>query len=243
MHYFNKYNMMQYNNETKKQKNINLSETNTALCFTSNRTQKIDSYESYLVSDYTIYIAFIHDRYDFINFISQQKIIFPQVALLVSIVKMNISLCNLCLSYGCKIDENCITLACITLNCEMIEYCIKNDVLPTKNDIDLIFQDNSSNQISQLKFQCQQLYNQFAQNKENYHILNSLFYQKEFTDSANFVIFCKSIIYDNNNYIYEKHILFNNFLNKYFGDDAKISEHGYVGWIPEEKKKKLHHFR
>jgi hypothetical protein len=84
-----------------------------------------NSYEPYLISDYTIYTAFENDCVEFINYISQQKIIFPQLALLVSIVKMDISLCDLCLSFGCKIDENCITLACATFNVEMIEYCIK----------------------------------------------------------------------------------------------------------------------
>lgn len=113
------------------------TEKDTMRCLESK--VKYRNYDGYVITDRTIYTAFVNDRIDFINCICQEKIIFPQIALLVSIVKMDISLCDMCLSYGCKIDEHCVTLACGTFNLEMIKYCIKKNVKPTKEDINLFF--------------------------------------------------------------------------------------------------------
>lgn len=96
-------------------------------------------YESYTISDYIIYIAFLNDYTDFIKYITGQKIIFPQTALYLSIIKMDKSLCDLCFSYGCKLDSNCVTLACMIFDFDMIKQCVDSGINPTENDIGLIF--------------------------------------------------------------------------------------------------------
>lgn len=103
----------------------------------------INTYERYHISDLTICKAFEHNDINFINFISQQKIIFPQVALLIAILKMDVSLCDLCLSYGCKVDNNCVKVALAILNVEMVEYCINHGAIPSKENINLLFSEDA----------------------------------------------------------------------------------------------------
>jgi hypothetical protein len=106
-----------------------------------NKEKKVlnpDFFEEYEVNDNTIYMASLYQQESFLIHCANQKIKFPQVSLYLNLIAKNISMCNLCVSSGCKVDDNCVELACLLNEQDIFKYCIKFDVKPSEKQIYII---------------------------------------------------------------------------------------------------------
>jgi hypothetical protein len=188
--------------------NVKLDENVTYGSLITTNGKNDSLYEKYTISDYIIYIAFLNDYNDFIKYITGQKVVFPQVVLYLSIIKTDKSLCDLCLTYGCKLDANCVTLACMIYDADMIEYCITRDILPTNDDIKQLF------------------------NVGKYQYIDADFTKRDNTNLTTFMNKCKNFFgYLDNNYSYKVPLIFKNIYEKYAGNytaNKWISKTEYV---------------
>jgi hypothetical protein len=98
------------------------------------KSNNAENFEDCTLNDYTIYYACLNQHNKFVAHCANEKIKFPQVALYCQLAANNLAMCNICLSAGCKIDENCMTIACALFEKDIIEYCMKFGIKPQESD-------------------------------------------------------------------------------------------------------------
>lgn len=96
---------------------------------------KKENFHLYSKDEYVLYTASIMKYNEFIDYCANNKTILPQICLYVYFIANDISMCDMCLQFGCNIDEICVSFACLFRNLSLIEYCAIHHLNPTENDI------------------------------------------------------------------------------------------------------------
>lgn len=73
----------------------------------------------------------------FIDYLNNRNIIHPSFVYIL-MVRGATHLVKECVKFGFQLDKNCMSIACIMLNCNLIELCIENNLVPTESDVNNI---------------------------------------------------------------------------------------------------------
>jgi hypothetical protein len=93
---------------------------------------------------YEMYNLLLYQDKDFLEYCANdKKLSLPQIALYINIFVGNISMCNICISHGCKMNEKCMTIACACCDIELVKYCMKFGLKPSSTDINIIITKKS----------------------------------------------------------------------------------------------------
>lgn len=119
-----------------------LTEKETANTLQNNECNNENIFETFYITDNILLVALYFGRLNFLNYCASQKIKFPQQGLYLAIARMEKSLCDLCLSCGCKCDSHCMDIVLKMGNKELVEFFFQKNVKITKDNIKFIFNFN-----------------------------------------------------------------------------------------------------